>query len=113
MASKQANLASKSDIPDLIKKTDFDNELLGFNQRINSNKTKHAVAEDELNELKKNVEAISTKGLTKSLINVNNILNGGGCFSSGARQNRLIYFLYKNYFRFFTNTSKVLSWKFI
>ena len=68
MASKQANLASKSDIPDLIKKTDFDNELSGFNQRINSNKTKHVVAENELNELTKKVEAISTKGLTKLLI---------------------------------------------
>ena len=112
MASKQANLASISDIPNLIKKTDFDKELLRFNQRINSNKTKH-VAENELNELTKKVEAISTKGLTKDLINVYNILNGAGYFSSGTRQNHLIYFSYKKYFRFFTNTSKVLSWKFI
>ena len=26
-------------------------------------------------------------------------------------QNHLIYFSYKKYFRFFTNTCKVLSWK--
>ena len=60
MASKHANVASKSDIPDLVKKTDFDNEL-GFNQRINSNKTKHAVAEDELNELKKMLKQYQQK----------------------------------------------------
>ena len=30
---------------------------------------------------------------------------------NGARKNYLIYFSYKKYFRFFTNTSKVLSQK--
>ena len=47
---KQANLASKSDIANFIKKTD-----------LNKN---------ELNELSKKVKAISTKGLTKDLINL-------------------------------------------
>ena len=32
-------------------------------------------------------------------------------FFSGILQNNKIYFSYKKYFRFFTNTSKVLSWK--
>ena len=50
---KEVNLASKSDIVDLLKKTDFNNKLLGFNKRINSNKTKHVVVENELNELTK------------------------------------------------------------
>ena len=36
---KQPNLASKSDIVDLVKKTSLDIKLLGFNKRINSNKT--------------------------------------------------------------------------
>ena len=34
-------------------------------------------------------------------------------FCSGKLKNHLIYFSNKIYFRFFTNTSKVLSWKFI
>ena len=42
-----------------------------------------------------------------------NTLNGPGYFSSGTRQNHLIHFSYKKYSRFFTNKSKVLSWKFI
>ena len=42
----------------------FDNKLLSFNKRINSNKTKHVLVENELNESKK-VEAISTKESTK------------------------------------------------
>ena len=56
-------------------------------------------------------EAISTKGLIKGLINEQKILIGARYFSSGTLQNHLIYFSYKKYFRFFTNTSKVLSWK--
>ena len=58
---KQANLASKNDIANFVKKIDFDNKLLSFNKRINSYKTKHVLVENELNELSKKVEAISTK----------------------------------------------------
>ena len=43
---KQANLASKSDIFNFVNKTDFDNKLLSFNKRINSNKTKHVLVEN-------------------------------------------------------------------
>ena len=39
-------------------KADFDNKLLGFNKRVNSNKRKHVVVEIELNELTIKVEAI-------------------------------------------------------
>ena len=85
--------------------------IINFNKRINSNKAKHALVENELNELSKKVEAISTKRLTKELINGYKILNGARYFSSGALQNNLIYFSYKIFFRFFTNTSKVLSCK--
>ena len=48
---KQANLARKSDIPNFVNKADFDNKLLSFNKRINSNKTKHVLVENGLNEL--------------------------------------------------------------
>ena len=33
------------------------------------------------------------------------------CFSSGTLKNYLIYFSKKKYFRIFTSTSNVLSWK--
>ena len=43
---KQANLASKNDVTNFVNKTNFDNKLLSFNERINSNKTKHVLAEN-------------------------------------------------------------------
>ena len=95
---KQPNLASNNDMANLVNKTDFDNKLLSFNKRINSNKTKHVLVENELNELSKKVEAISKKGLMKDLMNGNNILNKARCFSSGTLQNYFIYFSNKNIF---------------
>ena len=102
---KRSNVASQSDIANLVNKTDFDNKLLSFNKRINSN----VPFENKLNELSKKVEAISTKRLTKHLMNGYKILNGAKYFSPGTLQNHLIYLSYKKYFRFFTNPSKVLS----
>ena len=67
--------------------------------------------ENKLNELSKKVEAISTKGLTKDLINRSKILNGRRYFSSGTLQNHLRYVLYNKYIRIFSNTSNVLPWK--
>ena len=49
--------------------------------------------------------------MTKDLINGYKIVNGAKYFSSGTLQNHLIYFSYKKYFRFFTNTCKILLWK--
>ena len=46
---KQANLVTK---------TNFDDKLKSLNQKINSNKTKHLLAEDELKKLKTFVQAI-------------------------------------------------------
>ena len=60
----QANLASKSDIVNFVKKSDFDDQL-------------------------KNVTLISTKGLTKDLINKFSILNRAKYLSSGIFQNCL------------------------
>ena len=50
---KQANLASESDIANFKKKRELGNKLLSFDKRINSNKTKHVLVENKLNELKK------------------------------------------------------------
>ena len=65
--------------------TDFDDKLSGFNKRIYWNKTKHVLAENEVNELPKKVEAISARGLRKYLINEYQILNGARYFSSRTR----------------------------
>ena len=72
----QANLASKNDIAALFKKTDFDDKLKNSNKNITSDKTKHVLdeGENELNELSKKFKPISTKGLTKDLINKFSIL---------------------------------------
>ena len=37
---------------DLVKKTNSDDKLKSFNQKINSNKTKHLLAENEINKYK-------------------------------------------------------------
>ena len=44
----QAKLATNADIADLIKQTDFSNELKHVNKKIFSNKTKHVEAEKKL-----------------------------------------------------------------
>ena len=53
-----------------------------MNKNVTSNKTKHVLVENELNELSKKADAISTKGLTKNLINGFEILYGTKDFSS-------------------------------
>ena len=73
---KQLNLSSKNNIANLVKETDFEN-------KITSNKNK-------LNKLLKKVKEISTKGLTRDLINKISILNGAKYFSSGIFQNYLV-----------------------
>ena len=84
----QANLASKSDIANFIKKTDFDNKL----KNVRSNK-------NELIKLSKKVKAISTKGLTKDLMNKLSIPNGAKYFSSGTFQNYLVFIPVKKYIK--------------
>ena len=63
----QANLESKSVIANFVKKTDFDDEQKKLIKNVTSNKAKHVLVENELNELSKKVEAMSIKGLTKDL----------------------------------------------
>ena len=61
---KQANLASKSEIAKFVNKTDFHNQV----KNVTSNK-------NELNELSRKVKAISTKGLTKRMMDEFSVLN--------------------------------------
>ena len=82
---KRGNLESKIAIANFVNKTDFNNKL----KDVTSNK-------NELNELPKKVKAISTKGLTKDLINKFSILNRTKCFPSGIFQNYLVFILAKN-----------------
>ena len=94
---KQANLASKDDIANFVKNTDFDNKL----KDVTSNKS-------ELNELSKKFKAISTKELTKDLINKFSILNGAKYFTLGIFQNYLVFIPAKKYINYFSGTTKIL-----
>ena len=93
----QADLAT-NDIAALIKETDFNNKPEQSNKIFTSNKAKHVLVENEFNGLSKKVKAISTKGLTKDLINKFSILNGAKYFSSGIFQNYLEIIPPKNMF---------------
>ena len=57
----QANLARKNDFSTLVKKRDFVDKLKDLNEKITSNKTKHVLAENELNELSEKVKILSEK----------------------------------------------------
>ena len=47
---KQANLSSKNDIADFVKKTDFDVKLRQINNKVTSNKLRHAGTAKKLND---------------------------------------------------------------
>ena len=57
---KQANLASKGDITDFAKKTDFDDKLKNLNKKVTSNKSKHLLVENELKKLQDKIEKLQT-----------------------------------------------------
>ena len=97
---KRANLTSTSDIANFVNNTDFDNKL----KDVTSNK-------NELNELSKKVKAISTKGLTKDLINKFSILNGAKYFPSGIFQNYLVFIAAIKHIKYFHGTTQIYSWK--
>ena len=61
--------------------------------------------------LSKKVKAISTKGLTKDLIDKFSILNGAKDFSLGIYQNYLLFIPTKKYIKYFSGTTRVESWK--
>ena len=76
---KQSNLASKSDIANFVNETDFENQVKCVRSKKN-----------ELNELSEKVKAMSTKRLTKDLIDKFSSLNGANYFSLGIFQNYLV-----------------------
>ena len=48
---KQANVATKDDIADFVKKTDFDDKLQKLNKKVTSNKSQHLLVQNELKKL--------------------------------------------------------------
>ena len=83
-----------------MKKADFNNKL----KDVTSNK-------NELNELSKKVKAISTKGLTKDLINKFSILSGAKHFPLVICQNYLVFIPAIKYIKYFSDTTRIESWK--
>ena len=90
----------KNDIAIFVKNTDFDNKL----KNVTWNKY-------ELNELSKKVKAISTKGLTKDLINKYVIRNAAKFFSSGIFPNYVVFIPTKKYIKYFSGINRIDSWK--
>ena len=93
---KQANLASKNDIANFVKTTVFDNKL----KDVISNK-------NELNELSRRVKVISTKGLTKDLVNIFSILKGVKYFSLRIFKSYLVFIASKKYIKYFIGTTQI------
>ena len=54
-----ANLASKNDIANFVKKTNFDDKLKNVNKKWTLNKIKHVEAENKINDLTNKVAQIS------------------------------------------------------
>ena len=57
----QVKLATKDDIADFVKRTDFGNKLKKLNKKVTSNKTKHVLVEKKLTDLTNKVAQISEK----------------------------------------------------
>ena len=89
---KRSNLASKSDIANFVKKTDFDYQL----KNVTSNK-------NELNELSAKAKAISTNKFS--------ILNGAKYSSLEKFENYLVFIPAKKYIKYFTDTTRIEWWK--
>ena len=69
-----------------------------LNKNVTSNK-------NELNELPEKDKVISSKGLTKDLINKFRILNGTKYLFSGTFQNYLVFIPAKKYIKYFSGTA--------
>ena len=59
----EKKLFNGSDIADFVKKTDFYDQLKILNKKFASNKAKHVVVENELDELSKKIKPLSKKGI--------------------------------------------------
>ena len=100
MRFQGANSASKSDITNFVKKTDFDNKLKGFKTNKNW-----------LGELSKQIKAVSTKRLTKYLVDKFSILNEEKYFPVGMFQNYLVFIQANKYIKCFHGTTQIYSRK--
>ena len=68
---------------------------------------KHVTSnKNELNELSKKVKTISTKVLTKDLIDKISIVNGAKYFSLGLFQNYLAFISAKKYIKYLSDTTR-------
>ena len=81
---KEANLESKSDIAASVKKVDFDDKIKNVNKKVTSNKAKHVLVQNELNELSKKVKLLSTKDYSSFLSRIYFASNDGS-------QNKFVY----------------------
>ena len=77
-------------------KTDFDATLWSLNRKITSNKTKHALGENELNKLKTFDSSYFV---------------GKSHFEEDGTQNYLVFQPLNKYFKVISNTDYVSSWK--
>ena len=66
------------------------------------------LVEKESNELSKNVKTISTKRLTKDLINGYKIFIDVKYYSSGIFQNCLVFIPAKKYIKYFSGTTQII-----
>ena len=64
-----------------------------------------------INKLSEKVKAISTKRLIKDLINKISILNISRYFPSGIFRNYLVFISAKKYMKYFSGTTRFVSWK--
>ena len=107
----QAQLATKDEITDFVKETDFDNKLKKLNKKVTSNNAKHVLVESELNEKSEKVELILIKELRKYLVKRYGILIGAKHFSSFVLENYLVFISANNYIVFFSGIPEIYSWK--
>ena len=80
----------------LVTKIDFDAKLSGLNRKITQIKTKHLLAENELNKIKTFDSGYFI---------------GKSHFEEDGTQNYLVFQPMYRYFKMITNTDYILSWK--
>ena len=90
------NFAAKLVQANLVTKTDFDNKLISLNKKINSNKTKHLLAENELKKLQ-------TFGSI--------YFRSKSHFEDDGTQNYLVFQTKYRYFKRVSNNDHILSMK--
>ena len=109
-----SNLKSKVDKLDVDKLVHVPVDLSKLSDVVKNDvaKLKNVTSnKNELNVLSKKLKAISTKGLTKDLINKFSILNEAKYFSSGIFQNYLVFIPVKKYIKYFSGTTLIDMWK--